>query len=129
MNASRCHSTHDVRKFQIESQRHPRGRDADDVPCATEQLALERELRRLATAVRIEDLGLDPCRFKHAGKPPDAERRSQKSEFAAVRIVRTDQQCEGESEVDLRARPMVFFSCRLNILCNKCRVSQKKYIG
>jgi len=28
--------------------------------------------------VRIEDFGLDPCRFKHAGKPPDAERRSQK---------------------------------------------------
>ena len=28
----RPHPPHDVRKFQIESQRHPRGRDTDDVP-------------------------------------------------------------------------------------------------
>ena len=34
----------------------PGGRDADDVPAAAEQLALERALRRLGAAVRIEDL-------------------------------------------------------------------------
>ena len=57
-----------------------------------EQLALERPLRRLATAVRIEDLRLDAGRFEHARKPPDTQRRSEESVFAAVRIVRTDQQ-------------------------------------
>ncbi len=36
---------------------------------------------------------------------------------------------EGDSEVDLRARPMVFFSCCLDSCATKCRVSHKRYIG
>ncbi len=85
-----------MREFQIEAQRHPGRRDTHDVPCTAPQLTLERSLRRLATAVRIKDFGLDPGRFEHARKPPDPQGRGKKSVFTAVRIVRTDQEYLGQ---------------------------------
>ena len=59
-------------------------------PC--EQFALERPLRRLAAAIRIEDLRLDARRFEHPRQPPHTQGGSEERVFAAVRIVWTDQQ-------------------------------------
>src|SRR6266404_5490789 len=124
------HPAYDVRKFQIESQRHPRGRDTHDVPWTAEELALERALRRLATAVRIEDLGLDSGRFEYPRKPPDTQRRSEEGIFTAMRIVGPDEQnpewtwshSEGLVHGDF-TYPYVF------LLIRKCALRGKKSSG
>ena len=97
---ARSHSSRDVRELQVVSKRHPCCRNTDDIPIAAQQFALERSLRWLATAIGIENLGLDAGSRQHARKPPDSQRRRKKSVFAAVWIVRSDQQ-------HLRRKPSV----------------------
>src|SRR5258708_13985489 len=86
------HTPGEVCKLQVESQRHPRRRNADDVPVTPENLALERALGRSGTAVGIEDSGLGSRALEHPGQAPDAQGGREKGVFPAMRVVRPDQQ-------------------------------------
>src|SRR5262249_52109611 len=90
-----------------------------------EQLALQRPLRWLATAIGVENFGLDAGSRQDSREPPDTQRRREKGVFTTVRIVRSDQQHTG------RALCIHFFSapsstrCRSGLLLaraiGKCR--------
>ena len=71
----RGHAAREVRKFQVESQRHPRGGDTDDVPAAGHQLPLQCALRCVTAAVWIEHAGHGARRFEYAREPPHTQRR------------------------------------------------------
>ena len=91
----RRHAPREVRKLQIKAQCHAGSGHSDDIPAAREQLALECTLGRSRAAVRIEDLCAYTGRFKHAGEAPDTERWREKGVFAAVRVIRADEQESG----------------------------------
>src|SRR5262249_32014761 len=88
----RCQAPRAMRQLEIEAQRHAGRRDADDVPLALQDLALQRAACGPGTAVRIEYLDGCACAFEHTREAPHPERRGKEGVFPAVRVVGSYQQ-------------------------------------